>query len=309
MFDFSKHKVLVIGDGMVDVFLSGRIRGAATEAPSLIFEPDPVSTTTTSLGAAANVALSLKQLSVQSRLLSVVGDDSAGCELENQMHRKHLCASIYRDGQRLTTVKRRYLVGGQQVFRCDEESREPLSGDVLKEVLKELSDRLLEEPDAVIISDYGKGLLCSKVMDTILAARKHFKLLVVDPAAYPLSGYSYVDLITPSRREAQALCGSKVKLCEKLYAGFSRMVVLTNGGHGLEFYTRSEGVTSYGWEPARCKEPRCVVGAGDCVVVAVTLCLLAGLPLSEAAVVASQAVGKAVARPYTSYLKPEDFDQ
>ena len=153
--------------------------------------------------------------------------------------------------------------------------------------------------DAIIISDYGKGVVCQEVMDCIALGREQFKFLAVDPCPESFADYPELDLITPSRAEARRMG----------YFDFDvKQICTTDGARGMEVFPVEEYGTEPALIPASSNNPRCVVGAGDVVIAVMTLLLLKGKGLLDAAIIASKIAGKTVERDYTSFAKLEDFD-
>lgn len=149
--DFSRARLLVVGDVMLDRYWFGDVSRISPEAPVPVVK---VERSEERPGGAANVARNAAALGVQVTLLSVVGDDEAGAALRRLVTEEGVTASLYPDPAISTTVKLRVIGRQQQLLRIDFET--PPSHEVLQNKLAEF-ERLLPGCDAVVLSDYGKG--------------------------------------------------------------------------------------------------------------------------------------------------------
>ena len=294
--DFSKLSALVVGDVMVDAYSYGEVIGTATEAPCPIFKLQRIMHFVP--GAAANVARSIAHLGARAHLISAHEGTLQDDYIFHITPDGKPCTELIEDAGRVLTTKVRHIDGEAQVFRCDLETKEPLGDEVAELMAKMLEERLCKEHfDAVIVSDYGKGVVTQPVMDAIRDMRSEYRLLAVDPAARPFAHYGHVDLLTPSAAEFKALWQDP-----KGYT--ARSVVITEGQDGMSCGIDGEHFHT----PAYNRRPLCVVGAGDCVVAGLTLLLLEGVHPKDAMQRVSFAVGRAVGRPFTSYLKKGELD-
>jgi D-beta-D-heptose 7-phosphate kinase/D-beta-D-heptose 1-phosphate adenosyltransferase len=299
---FSRARILVLGDVMLDEFIWGRVERISPEAPVPVVN---VESETYMLGGAANVVHNLIALGCRAGLCGMVGDDRAGSlvlELLDQLE-------VPRDGliissERPTTVKTRVVAHSQQVVRVDRENR----GEFPPEELEDLSSRLkaeLAHCDAVIISDYAKGVVSRGLLRPLLKQAKDGEMIVsVDPKVANMPLYAGASVITPNHFEAMAAArispageGAVERagqaLLRELEAG---AILITQGERGMTLVT-PEGLSHI---PTMAKRVFDVTGAGDTVISTLTLGLVAGLSLAEAAVMAIVAAGVVVGEVGTS---------
>ncbi len=290
--DFSKVRVLVVGDVMLDRYWFGDVNRISPEAPVPVVlvnkqEERP--------GGAANVARNIAALGGKATLLSVVGDDEAGHALEALLAHEAIEASLLRDESISTTVKLRVMGARQQLLRIDFEkipSREVLA-DKLDEFL-----RTLQTCDAVLFSDYGKGGL-THVTQMIAAARKAGKPVLVDPKGSDWSKYAGASVITPNRAEFRDVAGrwaDENELLAKAQTVRTKFqldaLIVTRSEEGMSLFAEN-GVTH---EPTRAREVFDVSGAGDTVIATLALMVASGSTLRDAMQVANAAAGVVVAK-------------
>lgn len=289
---FRGVKVLVIGDLMLDRYIWGKVSRISPEAPVPVVE---VTGDSVMLGGAANVANNIVSLGGQAALLGTVGEDREGYALEALLDEKRIVKSLVRDASRPTSIKTRVIAHSQQVVRFDMEDRNGLSGSALREMKDRLA-ALLPEYDAVVVSDYKKGVVTPELMRLILKlARGKKSFIAVDPKVDHFPMYRGVSLITPNVKEASE--GSGVEITDEeslLRAGRTLLkrlkpgaVLITRGEEGMSLFT-----------PARVSHIKTaarkvfdVTGAGDTVIAAFTLAHAAGASLEEAAHIANHAAG------------------
>lgn len=290
---FCDQTILVVGDVMVDHTAAGQARRLSPEAPVPVLT---VEEERHNLGGAANVARNLAALGGQVRLAGVVGADEAGQRLRDLCRAASIDASaIVTAQERGTTVKTRFIAGTQQVLRVDSETVAPLAPATERALI----DRLGGPIDAVIISDYAKGVVSDGVIGAaVRLARRCGAPCVVDPKGSRFERYLGCTVITPNADEAAAASGLPVRSDEESEAAGRALlqmvgcqaVVVTRGRHGLSLVTGEQA-----WHlPARAREVFDVAGAGDTLVAAFTLALASGASLLEAVGLANAAAGLAV---------------
>ena len=192
--DFSRARVLVVGDVMLDRYWFGDVNRISPEAPVAIVN---VKRTEERPGGAANVARNVTALDGGATLLAVVGDDEAARSLELLLAKDKVRSSLHRDPAFSTTVKLRVIGHQQQLLRIDFEQMP--SHEILSAKLDEF-ERLVDEADVVVLSDYGKGGL-EHVEKMIAAARRHKRPVLVDPKGWDYTRYRGATLLTPNRTE------------------------------------------------------------------------------------------------------------
>jgi D-beta-D-heptose 7-phosphate kinase / D-beta-D-heptose 1-phosphate adenosyltransferase len=296
---FHSARVLVLGDVMLDRFVYGTVERISPEAPIPVVNVDRVADMP---GGAANVARNIADLGAKSILLGVVGADAFAGDLLNQLTGSPtIRAVLISDASRPTSVKTRYVADGQQVMRADRESRAPVSADVARQVLDAFS-QLVVEADLIVLSDYAKGVLSDAVTRAAIdAARRCGKTVIVDPKSKDFAKYRGATIITPNRQELQQACGEDCETHEEIVAGARRILdrqicdfmVVTRGKDGMSVI--GPGSTAEHL-PTAARQVFDVSGAGDTVVAALALGIVAGGDLSDAAALANVAAGIAVGK-------------
>jgi D-beta-D-heptose 7-phosphate kinase/D-beta-D-heptose 1-phosphate adenosyltransferase len=297
------RSILVVGDLILDRYVQGRAARVSPEAPVLVFETESKRDL---LGGACNVAANLVNLGARASVLGVIGEDVAGEQLLQLLSNQGIeGANIVRDPSRPTTRKTRYLSKTAQVLRVDEESRRPVSHEVAGAVTKVLEQRPFPY-DAILMSDYGKGLLTRGVIEAaIAAARSVGGLVVADPKGLDYSIYRGVDLLTPNRQEAEAATGIAIRGLdvgglEDLHRVAAELRGLTGvktptvtlGEDGMFFETEEGEVQII---PTEARGVFDVTGAGDTVAATLTLARACGVPLRQSVHLANVAAGLVVA--------------
>lgn len=286
MGNYTKRKILVIGDVMLDVYRCGKVIGISQESPTprFVLKED-----VSYIGAAGNVAVNLKLLGMEPFLFGTVCRDEAGDRLRFLLEQWDIDRILYPSPT--TTVKTRWLDLYRQIFRQDREQiglpddTRSLMNNCLVGLLKE------EGFEAVIISDYGKGVICRETLQPL--ARHNYLWISIDPVPENAHLYPPANLITPNGFEYTRMGNGALPTTDY------RVVTLGPGGLRLKGETENEDVDV----PAECPNPVCVVGAGDVVISCMTVALLDGLEPIDAAVWANQQAGIAVGKPFTSCVE------
>lgn len=307
---FSKVKILVIGDVMVDEFVFGNVNRISPEAPVPVVE---VSKEIFRLGGAANVVSNICSLEGRAFISGIIGADSIGGKLMSELSRlKVPLEGLVIDPNRPTILKTRIIAHSQQVVRVDREKRMKIEGEILGNILFYIY-RTIDEIDALIISDYGKGVITSRLLKEVVPfAKKRNKPIVVDPKIENFLSYKDVTIITPNHHEAGALIGAKItdrknlhwvgnKILEKIGC---EAVLITRGEKGMSLFRKDFDPVHI---PTEAKEVYDVTGAGDTVIAVLSLCLAAGSDLEEAARVANFAAGIVVGEVGTATVKPDEL--
>jgi len=299
---FGQARILVVGDVMLDRFVWGAVRRISPEAPVPVVEVD---SETHMLGGAANVLHNLVALGGHAVLCGLVGRDLAGEQLRAQLDELEVNGgAVVVSRERPTTVKTRVVAQSQQVVRVDREDRRGLSPDDTAALATSL-EREVPKADAVIVSDYAKGVVCAEVMAPLARlAAKHGKLWTVDPKVPNMALYQGADIVTPNHLEAAAAVGMPAEGADYVARagrelmkrhGFGQVLV-TQGERGMTLFTPS-GLRHI---PTVAKRVFDVTGAGDTVISTLTMGLVAGLAPLEAAVLANLAAGVVVGEVGTS---------
>ncbi len=292
--NFTQKNILVLGDIMLDHYIWGRVERISPEAPVPVLD---MQREEFRLGGAANVAMNLKALGANVHLCGVIGDDVAGSQVSSLLLKQGILSeAVVIDKKRFTTKKTRIGAVTQQIIRIDFEDRIDISAKLEKQIIKAIN-RLIPAMDAIIIEDYNKGLLTQTVIEeTIKIAKKHKKLIAVDPKQKNFFMYKNVDVFKPNYAEMQKNLG----LIFETEAEFDKQarllkekikcnnLVITRGEKGLYVYTDGNKVHHI---PTFAREVFDVSGAGDTVISALTLALCEGCEISLAAIIANHAAG------------------
>ena len=294
---FSKTKILVIGDVMLDRYWWGSVGRISPEAPVPVVRLDK---TTLAAGGAANVAVNVSGLGAQPVLLGIVGVDSEADALRQILASSRVASSeLLGIEGRPTTVKTRVIAHSQQIVRVDHEA-EGVIGTETEDRIEARIKSLLLGADAIIVSDYAKGLLTDRILSsTIAVAKKEGKPVLVDPKGKDYRKYAGAALITPNRREAAEACNLSENSSGVVEAAGARLlmelqvdaVLITQGEEGMTLFRRDLAPTHF---PAAARKVYDVTGAGDTVIAALATAMGSGSGLDTAIRIANAAAGLAV---------------
>ena len=303
-------RLLVVGDLMVDRFLWGSVHRISPEAPVPVVH---LKSESAALGGAGNVARNLQALGAIVSLVGVVGQDRGSTEFRRLLKEADLADSgVVELPGRITTVKSRVIAHQQQVVRIDRESQDVLSAEAIEAICVRAL-QLLPESQAVIISDYDKGVITPVLLGQLLpASRKAGLTVAIDPKPSNFRHYSQASVITPNLQEAQAMVGSKGRTPQDiLEIGHAlremlqcEAVLLTRGEDGMTLFQQSTEPLPI---PSNAREVYDVTGAGDTVIAVLTLALTAGASLPEASSLANLAAGLAVGKLGTAVVTPDEL--
>lgn len=302
--NFKNRKILVIGDLVLDRYIWGKVNRISPEAPVPVVE---VTNENFLLGGACNVANNIVSLEGHATVVGIAGRDRAEDILKRLLDEKGIGCCIFED-QRPTTVKTRVIAHNQQVVRFDREDKNKVVGKTLKALIEYIKKAILEH-DAVIISDYKKGVISSElVQEVVKASRPKNKFIAVDPKTGHFHFYKGVSLITPNLTEASHGSGIEIKdeksllkagniLLKKLPC---RAVLITRGEEGMSLFEKGSVVHI----PTVARHVYDVTGAGDTVVAAFTLAYASGATMQESAIIANHAAGIVVGEVGTAVTTP-----
>jgi D-beta-D-heptose 7-phosphate kinase / D-beta-D-heptose 1-phosphate adenosyltransferase len=290
---FQSQRVLVIGDLMLDRYLWGMVEKVSPEAPVPVVRLDHKSH---AAGGAANVAANLRSLGCRVSLVGVVGADEDGRQLLELLQDSGIDTStISLTTDRPTICKTRILGGRQQMLRLDVEKGGELSAELNGLILSGFETQV-PGCAAIILSDYGKGVLSDSVCQEIIRRGRELRIpILVDPKGLDYQKYAGCDVISPNRMElAQATSTAPENLEVLLQKGqrlrsdlrFGHLVV-TLGELGITLL-EADGIQRF---PARAREVFDVSGAGDSVIATIAAATAAGLHLHEAIRLANLAAG------------------
>jgi D-beta-D-heptose 7-phosphate kinase/D-beta-D-heptose 1-phosphate adenosyltransferase len=305
---FSGKTILVIGDVMLDEFIWGKVRRISPEAPVPVVE---VMDETYRLGGSGNVAANIQELGGKAIPLGVVGRDAASDRIGELLDKAGIETYGLVRTDRRTTVKTRILAHSQQVVRTDRETKKPVSAEMNSD-LGGLFTQLLPNADAVIVSDYDKGVVNRELMTTILPkARQRGIPVFLDPKVHHADYYRPITLITPNHHEAELLSGLAIDNERGLEEAGRRLlqkfdceyVLITRGEEGMSLFDSSGSHHL----PTFAREVFDVTGAGDTVIAALALARTGGATMQESAVLANHAAGIVVGKVGTATVSRSEL--
>ncbi len=306
----ARLRILVVGDVMLDHYLWGDATRISPEAPVPVVHVQRDSYTA---GAAANVALNLVSLGARAGVAGCLQDDEAGRRLADLLAERGIkCVNLGGHGH--TIIKARVIAQHQQLVRLDRESP-PAQYAVDPARAQELLGPDLAAADAVILSDYAKGLLTQNLVDLVVRqASAAGKLIALDPKPRRNLDLHGLDLLTPNRREAAELAGvhwdslepfPAAEICARIYERHRpRHLVVTLSEDGMLLCTQGNVLKQI---PTAAREVFDVSGAGDTSIAGLVLALAAGADLEMAAHFANAAAGVVVGKLGTATVTPDEL--
>lgn len=304
-YDFSKVRVLVVGDVMLDRYWYGQSNRISPEAPVVVVN---VNQEETRLGGAGNVAANVASLGAQALLMGLIGDDQAGQQLDTLLNQKNIASHLFKLPNQTTIVKNRVMSRQQQMIRLDFERT---YDDWPQSEFLDQYQRLLSTVDAVILSDYAKGTLADLDKLISLAREKH-KPVLVDTKGKDFEKYKNATVITPNLHEFEAVVGACLNLDDLETKGEQLRKQL---GLDAVLVTRSEKGMSLiaGHQtplhiPTEAKEVFDVTGAGDTVIATLSVALASGFSLNQAAALSNKAAGVVVSKLGTAVIHIDELN-
>jgi D-beta-D-heptose 7-phosphate kinase/D-beta-D-heptose 1-phosphate adenosyltransferase len=313
----TKTRVLVVGDVMLDQFIWGGVSRISPEAPVPVVDFQRESFMP---GGAANVSRNLADLAVPTEIFGTIGNDDAARRLQKLLNEQGIgCVGLVKNSARHTSVKTRIVAQQQQVVRVDRETRVHLDAKTSGRLLTEFKTRLARA-DAVIVGDYGKGVVTQPLLDEIKSlCRARGVWLSLDPKPVHHLNLADLSLITPNRKEAFELADlpdetknenpladkNLMAVAEKLLAELRPAVLLVTLGE-LGMLLCQHGQKPF-HIPTVAQEVFDVSGAGDTVIATFTLAIAAGASPVEAAILSNHAAGIVVGKVGTATTTPEEL--
>jgi D-beta-D-heptose 7-phosphate kinase/D-beta-D-heptose 1-phosphate adenosyltransferase len=307
---FHTARILVIGDVILDRYVTGSVHRLSPEAPIPVLRPADNRCT---LGGAANVAQNIATLGGQAVLVGVIGNDPTGDDVERLVQTTPgITSALVRIANRPTTAKTRFMTGSHQLLRLDEETTAPLDQAGLLAVMAAV-EASLDATQVIVLSDYAKGVLCDGVLDAILAhTAKAGRLVIADPKRPDFAAYRGATILTPNEHEVRVATRIEADHDTEadragraaLEATGGEAVLVTRSAKGLTLVYRDRNALHL---PTRAREVADVSGAGDTLVAALAVALGAGATLPEAAMLANATAGISVGKQGTATVSRQEL--
>jgi rfaE bifunctional protein kinase chain/domain len=301
-------RVLVVGDLMLDRYITGNVDRISPEAPVPVVRVEAESS---ALGGAGNVAANVVALGAACALVGCVGQDDGGRLLREALGERGVSTEgVVSTGERPTTMKTRVLARRQQVVRVDREVDDDVS-DSLAEVLSAAIRELAARADVIVLEDYNKGVLVQQVIDAALGEGRSRGLpTVVDPKRLRFFGFTGATVFKPNEKELADALGERLQPDDPAWMAATRRrlrcehLLLTLGERGVALETRDgESVRV----PTVARSVYDVSGAGDTVTAVVASALAAGADVVEAAILANHAAAIEVGKVGVATVSPEEI--
>lgn len=302
---------MVIGDLMVDEYIWGNVSRVSPEAPVPVVS---VTSESLRLGGAGNVVNNIHTLGGKVLLAGIVGNDEMGRKVIHDLHKMGLeTKGVIVEPERVTTVKTRIIAQHQQVVRYDREITRPIHPENIQQILS-LLEGGINELDAVLVSDYGKGVICEPLMERVRSlTQRAGKILAVDPKVKNFPLFREVTIITPNHYEAAQATGRWIMSEEDLMTVGRTLlqrlqvqsVLITRGEKGMTLFQHNGEVIHI---PTMAKEVYDVTGAGDTVISVLTLAMASGATAKEAAILSNIAAGIVVGEIGTATIKASELE-
>ena len=292
--NFRGKRVAVLGDLMLDKYVWGSVSRISPEAPVPVLE---VESESARLGGAANVANNIRSLGAEPILFGIIGDDEAGEKVTHILQEMSLAKEgIIKIAERPTTVKTRVIAHSQHVVRLDREVRGDIDERTAAHII-DILESLRLDIDAIILEDYNKGMLTKDLIKEVISfALKHDKVVSVDPKQNNFFEYRNVTVFKPNRKEAENALRLPISSDDEALVAAKELsrqlrcenVLLTRGEKGMTLFSKDENCAHL---PTKARKVADVSGAGDTVISAFTVALVAGATVVEAAAIANHAGG------------------
>jgi len=324
---FRGKKILVVGDIILDQYIQGSVDRISPEAPVPVVLQDGDSRFTP--GGAANVANNLSSLGAQVVLVGQVGRDREEKILRSELKKRRVnTIGLMADPQGVTSLKTRIIAQHQQLVRVDRENGVSVNPEICRKILAFI-EKNFKNFDAIILSDYGKGVITKDLVRRVCALkRRHKKVVTVDPKVEHFNYYNQVTCITPNRKETEnairniiithakgrqlKIKNDKLKTMKDVRMAGQEILnylsleslLITLGEHGMYLFEKGQEPFLIG---TKAKEVFDVTGAGDTVISVFTLSLAAGASKQEAAILANYAAGIVVAKTGAVAVTPNEL--
>ena len=294
--DFSGKKVLVIGDVMLDRYVSGHVHRISPEAPVPVLNFQHIDEKP---GGAANVAMNLFSLGMEVTLLSVSGDDEISAKLQSIIGDK-INTVFLKDSSRRTSMKTRFMSGNQHLLRLDDETLQDINHDFEQLIINAFEEIIQsKEIHAIVLQDYNKGVLTKSLIKSIITQANHRKIATfVDPKEKNFLAYEGCTVFKPNKKEITQASALQTEdynqyvhwLKERLQHQWtcltlgSKGIYLHDGSKGMHFQTQKQEIVD-------------VCGAGDTVLSVLVGCFLQNIPFEEIGNILNIAGGQVCRKP------------
>ena len=306
---FSKVKVLVVGDVMLDRYWWGSVNRISPEAPVPVVH---LKETSLVAGGAANVAVNIAGLNARPFLVGAIGDDEEAELFPDLLKNSNISPDyLIKLPKHQTTVKTRVVAHSQQVVRIDQELKLNLNNSEEDGIWEKIK-HLIQEVDLIVLSDYNKGFLTENLLKRLITtSNKNNKFVLVDPKGKNYNKYTGATILTPNLREIIEACGleeSESNLIEQtgiklLNTLDLKALLITKGEEGMTLLEKNKKSLHLS---ARARKVYDVTGAGDTVIATLAVALGAGLSFAESSKAANIAAGIVVEQVGTSTI---NFDE
>lgn len=305
----STKKILVVGDIILDEYVSGNVNRLSPEVPIPV-----LSNTQThyKLGGAANVCMNIHSLGIKVDLMGCIGTDSYGDDLLNILCENNISSEyVFKDNKMLTTVKTRYLSNtGHQLIRVDQECY--FEYPDLNEIVQQFQ-RIIENYEVIILSDYAKGFLNTSLLkELLLLTKKYNKRTIVDPKSNNIDKYDGCYLVKPNKEEFERFYGSPKTSIEYIIENSENILtelsverlLITCSDQGMIYLRRGENPF---YQPSYCRQVTDVTGAGDIVTAMLAVGFICDLSDEESIMLANKCAGVSVEKRGTSVIDVDDL--
>lgn len=309
--EFEKKRVLVVGDLMVDEYITGKVGRISPEAPVPVLN---YRATQRSAGGASNVALNMHAMGGKLLVAGIAGADESGMWLREFLESASIgTEGIVAETGRMTTVKTRFATKAQQLLRVDREDNSPAQEGTQAKVLDYIA-RHIGAWDAVVLSDYCKGVFDNPdfVRAIIRVCNENHVLVTVDSKSRSIEAFQHADFVKPNNLELENAVNVKILDAMSLdQAGWAylersgaKRIIVTRGAEGISIFERGSGRRDYASKAVQVFD---VTGAGDTVISAVTLGLASGLSIDDAVVLANIAAGVVIGKRGTAAVSRDEL--
>jgi D-beta-D-heptose 7-phosphate kinase/D-beta-D-heptose 1-phosphate adenosyltransferase len=310
--NFGQQRIIVIGDIMLDRFITGTVSRISPEAPVPVLKAKGERI---SIGGAGNVAINLIGLGASVKIFGILGNDDNGKKLSELLEQTEIDSNdLVIDPERITTTKTRIISRNQQIVRIDQEQNNPISETTRKRIVRSFANSVNKfKPDGIIISDYAKGMITSELCEEIIRHPRVKKIFIaVDPKGRDFTKYKGATAITPNQTEAQEVCGFNIvdeATLEKSMKKLTKItgidtIIITRGNEGISYSARGENTKTV---HSNAREIFDVTGAGDTVVSVLTLSYLSSKSWEDSVRIANAAAGIVVGRVGTVSVTQRDI--